>query len=56
MEQDKKYTVGGQKGENKPSEPKNVIWAKKSINISRNHTDFEAQIPILSSDDLFSSL
>jgi hypothetical protein len=27
----KKYTVVGQKGENKPSNPKNGIWAKKSI-------------------------
>jgi hypothetical protein len=26
----KKYTFEGQKGENKPSEPKNGIWAPKS--------------------------
>jgi hypothetical protein len=25
----KKYTLGGQKGKNKPSEPKNGIWAPK---------------------------
>jgi hypothetical protein len=35
-------TVGGQKSENKPSEPKNEIRAKKSINISHDHTDFKA--------------
>jgi hypothetical protein len=27
----KKYTFGGQKDENKPSEPKNGIWGPKSI-------------------------
>jgi hypothetical protein len=27
----KKYTFGGQKGENKPSEPKNGIWGPKSV-------------------------
>jgi hypothetical protein len=26
-----KYTFRGQKGENKPSEPKNGIWAPKSV-------------------------
>jgi hypothetical protein len=27
----KKCTFGGQKGENRPSEPKNGIWTPKSI-------------------------
>jgi hypothetical protein len=27
----KKYSFGGQKGENKPSEPRNRIWGSKSI-------------------------
>jgi hypothetical protein len=27
----KKYTFGGQKGENRPREPKNGIWGPKSI-------------------------
>jgi hypothetical protein len=28
----KKYTFGGQKGENKPSKPKNGIWCPKNQN------------------------
>jgi hypothetical protein len=51
----KKYTFGGQKGENKQSEPKNGILAKEWKNITHDHTDFEAQIPLLGSDTLFSS-
>jgi hypothetical protein len=27
----KKYIFGGQKGKNKPSEPKNEIWGPKSV-------------------------
>jgi hypothetical protein len=27
----KKYTLRGQKGKNKPSEPKNGIWAPKVV-------------------------
>jgi hypothetical protein len=27
----KKYTFGGQKGKNRPSEPKNGIWGPKSV-------------------------
>jgi hypothetical protein len=29
----KKYYFGGQKGENKPSEPKNGIWGPKSVRL-----------------------
>jgi hypothetical protein len=50
MEQEKIYF----RGSNKPSEPKNGIWAKNSINISHDTTDFEAQIPFLGFDNLFS--
>jgi hypothetical protein len=35
------------------SESDNGIWAKKSINISHDHADFEAQIPFSGSDGLF---
>jgi hypothetical protein len=46
-------TFGDQNGENNPSEPKNGIWAPKSVWLSDSFSDWKFYIDI---DGLFSPL
>jgi hypothetical protein len=50
----KTHTLGDQKDKNKSSEPKNGIWASKSVWSCFKFIDFLTQIPFLGSDCLFS--